>query len=144
MNRTRLLLTAGAITGLAALAMASGGLSAQESLLPPGFDSPPAPRPAPAPRPSQAVRPAATRAPAPASAPTPLAVQPAAPVAASAPGVSAPVVQPVPAATSAPAATGLSDEELLQSIDPELLARLLESARPKADIPPGGRRSLEI
>ncbi|MFN3554157.1 MAG: hypothetical protein ACK4UL_13700 [Novosphingobium meiothermophilum] len=144
MNRSRLLISAGAMTGVAALALISGGLLAQESLLPPGFDSPPAARPSPAPRPSQATRPAATRAPAPASAPSPVAAQPAAPAAASPPSVSAPVVQPVPAATSVATATGLSDEELLQSIDPELLARLLESARPKSDIPPGGRRSLEV
>ncbi len=36
----------------------------------------------------------------------------------------------------------MSDEALLNSIDPALLAKLIESARPKSDIPAAGQRSL--
>ena len=120
--------------GVAALAAVSGTLVAQESLLPPGFDSPPAPtRPAPqrssAPaRPAPAARPVAST---PASATSP---------------TSTPVVQPIPASNSAPAraTSGGGDQALLNSIDPALLAKLIESAKPKFDIPPSGQRSLDV
>lgn len=131
------------LSGVAALAAVSGTLVAQESLLPPGFDSPPAPsRPAPqrssaAPRPAMpaAARPvSSTPAPSPVSTPA---------------STATPVVQAIPVA-SAPQATGgsggggTSDEALLKSIDPVLLEKLIQSAKPKFDIPPSGRRSLEI
>lgn len=39
---------------------------------------------------------------------------------------------------------GISDQALLDSIDPALLAKLIDSARPKYDIPAAGRRSLDV
>lgn len=127
---------------VAALAGISGALAAQESLLPPGFENPSPPS-----------RPAAQRqvAPARGSAPAqPRPSQPAAQPAASAPApaspgvatTSTPVVQPIPATAQSAPAGGISDEALLNSIDPALLARLIESARPKSDIPTSGQRSL--
>lgn len=131
------------LAGAAALAAISGSLLAQESLLPPGFDSPPAQsRPpaqrAPAPaRPATQARPAGPASQAAAASPAPSAT-------------SSPVVQAIPA-YSAPAAGGgggggggISDQALLDSLDPALLEKLIQSARPKFDIPPSGRRSLDV
>ncbi|MES2302469.1 MAG: hypothetical protein V4521_10435 [Pseudomonadota bacterium] len=59
---------------------------------------------------------------------------------------SSPVVQAIPA-TSAPVAVGgggISDQALLNSLDPALLEKLIQSARPKFDIPPSGRRSVDV
>ncbi|MFY8193867.1 MAG: hypothetical protein ACOVKV_02170, partial [Novosphingobium sp.] len=137
MRRTGLLLG-----GAALLVTAASALTAQESLLPPGFDNPAPARPAPQ----------RTAAPAPArsSAATPARTAQASPEAASAPvSASTPVVQPVPGQPGggdlAPvsAAGGISDQALLDSIDPALLAKLIDSARPKYDIPPAGQRSLD-
>ena len=91
---------------------------APESLLPPGFDQP-APSPAPAPRPSG--RPA----PAPGGS-----------------SASVPVVQPVPgvvtnSAPRIPAGPSIGDQ-----IDPALLQELIDSQRPRADIPAQQSRSL--
>lgn len=124
----------------AALLALSGTLLAQESLLPPGFDNPPA-RPAQQ-RPSAPAR----STPAPAASPS----APASTAAATAPavaGTATPVVQPIQATgQSVPVGGdgggGISDEALLNSIDPALLAKLIESARPKSDIPAAGQRSL--
>lgn len=123
--------------GVAALASLSGTLLAQESLLPPGFDNPPAQSRPAQPRP-------ATPAPARSSAPTavarPAASQPAAPSA-----TASPVVQPLPVGEAVPVSSGgISDQALLDSLDPALLAKLIDSARPKSDIPPAGRRSLDV
>lgn len=137
------------LCGAAALAAVSGTLVAQESLLPPGFDNPPAPsRPAaqrtPAPSRSTAPRAASSAT----GAATGTATQPAgsANAASSSPASSStaiPVVQPLPSGEAAPRVQGgMSDEALLNSIDPALLAKLIESARPKADIPSSGQRSL--
>lgn len=130
--------------GAAALAAVSGTLLAQESLLPPGFDNP-APQARPAPQRSNAP----SRAPAPAPRATTSTAQPVASqsAASAAPGVtttSTPVVQPLPvgSSTRSVGGGGLSDEALLNSIDPALLAKLIESARPKSDIPAAGQRSL--
>ncbi len=127
--------------GAAALAAISGTLLAQESLLPPGFDSPPAQSRSPSPRastPARAATPARPSAPASqpaAGSPTPSVT-------------SSPVVQAIPS-SSAPAASGgggggTSDQALLDSLDPALLEKLIQSARPKFDIPPSGRRSVDI
>lgn len=123
------------LTGGALLFGGSGAVLAQngpQSLLPPGFDKPAEPAPAPA-------------------APAPSASRPAA---AAAPGATAttavPVVQPVPgsggaAGGAAPgAAGGASDDQLLESIDPDLLDQLVQSTRPKYDIPPQQQRSLAL
>ncbi|CAH0496740.1 hypothetical protein [Novosphingobium sp. CECT 9465] len=125
--------------GVAALAAISGTLVAQESLLPPGFDNAPAP-----------ARPAPQRSSAPARATTP-APRPSASATAATPAgtitpTSTPVVQPVPSAGSVPngRVSGGGDQALLNSIDPALLEKLIESAKPKFDIPPSGQRSLDI
>lgn len=127
------------LAGLSGIAGVTGTLVAQESLLPPGFDNPPSPAPAPAR--SAPPRPAAPTAP-----------RTAAPVAASATvsgqapvATSSAVVQPLPGANGGSGgAGGASDQALLDSLDPELLEKLLQSAKPKYDIPPAGQRSLDI
>lgn len=126
------------LSGAAALVVVSGTLLAQESLLPPGFDSPATP-----------ARPAQQRSTAPAA--PRLATPAARPSAASAPSspaaTSSPVVQPIPVSSAPPpvqSPQGVSDQALLDSLDPALLAKLIESARPKYDIPPAGQRSLDI
>ena len=123
------------MAGVGVLALCSTLAVAQDapkSLLPPGFDDPaptPAPAAGPAPRPSAAPAPNAPSAP-------------------SAPGTtSVPVVQPLP---SAPAATvrapelpaGLPSLRELESLDPDELDELL-GLKPKFDIPPAARRSLD-
>lgn len=127
------------LASVAALAAISGTLVAQESLLPPGFDNPPAP-----------ARPAPQRSSAPARATTPAtrpsASAPAAPQASTNTATSTAVVQPVPSSSSVPGprVLGSGDQALLNSIDPALLEKLIESAKPKYDIPPSGQRSLDI
>ena len=109
------------------LAGVSGTLMAQrgpESLLPPGFDNPPASAPRAAP----------SRAPAPARSPVPVRSAPPA-----ATQTAMPVVQPLPVA----GVEGAPREQTIEeTIDPALLEQLIESARPKYDIPPGSQRSL--
>lgn len=137
--RPRILLLA----GVAALAGVSGTLLAQESLLPPGFDNPPA-RPA-AQRPAPAAQRSATPAPASSRSATPAtATSTTAPATPSA--TASPVVQPLPTAAVPTAASGggISDQALLDSLDPALLEKLLQSARPKYDIPPSEQRSTDI
>ncbi|MDT0508116.1 hypothetical protein [Novosphingobium sp. MMS21-SN21R] len=127
--------------GATALAAISGTLLAQESLLPPGFDSPPAQSRPPSQRASTPARPATQARPA----------APASQTVAATPAPSAtssPIVQAIPA-SSAPAAVvggggGTSDQALLDSLDPALLEKLIQSARPKFDIPPSGRRSIDV
>jgi hypothetical protein len=127
------LLTAGA----AALALVSGlalAQSAPESLLPPGFDDP-KPTPAPTPRPS-----ASSTAPGQPSTPTGTAT-------------SVPVVQPLPGsggrAPSPPAPAGLPSFagklptlDQIEKMSTDELDEFL-GLKPKVDIPPGARRSLE-
>lgn len=102
----------------------SGALLAQESLLPPGFDSAPAPAASPrqsAPKTSSA--PASATGAGPAS-------------------TAVPVIQPVPGTAPAVAPAAATDDSLLDTIDPALLEKLVQSATPKFDIPPSGQRSL--
>lgn len=138
MRRSALLLG-----GATMLVVATSALTAQESLLPPGFDNPAPARPAP--QRTGAPAPARSAATAPARSPQASAETTSAPV-----GASTPVVQQLPgqAAGSAPGpesgAGGVSDQALLDSIDPALLAKLIDSARPKFDIPPAGQRSLDV
>jgi len=115
----------------AALVCTSGWALAQnapESLLPPGFDDPtPAPAPAPTPAPSPS-----TRTPAPSPGPA---------------SVSTPVVQQIPGAPAAPrpealAAAKLPSLEELEKMEPEELEEAL-GLKPKFDIPPAARRSME-
>ena len=115
---------------VAALAAISGTLFAQESLLPPGFDNPPAPsRPAPQ-RSASPARP--VNAPVRPVASAPAAASPSTAV----PSTSTPVVQPIPTSSRAAVSpgSGASDQALLNSIDPALLEKLIQSAKPKFDL----------
>lgn len=119
--------------GVAALALCSTLVVAQDapkSLLPPGFDDP---APAPTPRPSAPVRPNPSLPVG--GTPTPSAG-------------STPVVQPLPSAGAAPTVgapisvpDGLPSLSELESMDPDELDELL-GLKPKFDIPPGARRSM--
>ncbi|MEL0253427.1 MAG: hypothetical protein VW935_16015, partial [Novosphingobium sp.] len=100
--------------GVALMVVATSALTAQESLLPPGFDNPAPARPAP--------QRSAAPTPARSSAATPPRSAQSAPDAAAAPvAASTPVVQPLPGQTggNAPApifaAGGVSDQALLDS-----------------------------
>lgn len=118
--------------GSAAIALGASLAIAQdapESLLPPGFDDPaPAPSPSPAPRPTQAP------------------ATPADPAAPAAPGI--PTVQPLPVGPGdgeqgpAPDLSRLPSLEELESMSTDELDELL-GLKPKFDIPPAARRSLE-
>ncbi|WFL77264.1 hypothetical protein P7228_14935 [Altererythrobacter arenosus] len=118
-------------TGAAVLALGTSLAVAQdapESLLPPGFDDP-APAPTPAPRPSAAP------------------VQPA-PSGPNTGSTASPVIQPVPgSAAPLPSMEGvdlsrLPSLEQLEAMTPDELDELL-GLKPKFDIPPAARRSLE-
>jgi hypothetical protein len=111
------------ITCVAAAGL-SGALLAQESLLPPGFDN----SPAPAASPRQSA-PKATAAPATSASPPPS-------------SSSVPVIQAIPATTPAAPRAWAADDGLVDTIDPALLEKLVQSATPKFDIPPSGQRSL--
>ena len=52
------------------------------------------------------------------------------------------MVQAVPGGSAVPAAAQPADSSIADTIDPELLDKLIASARPKYDIPPGSQRSL--
>lgn len=125
------------LAGGAMLLGGSGAVLAQngpQSLLPPGFEKPAAPTPAPS---------AASTA----GAPRPAA---SAPAPGSAAATSTPVVQPLPTTASATSGTapvaagGMSDDQLLNSVDPDLLDQLIASTQPKYDIPPQAQRSLTM
>ncbi|MCB5424683.1 hypothetical protein H0274_05390 [Altererythrobacter sp. CC-YST694] len=115
------------LIGAAALVFSSGmAIAAPESLLPPGFD-----KPAPAP----AARPAA-----PIAAPTVVAPQQGG-------AISSPVVQPLPGAveSGAPAAAlpaNFPSIAQIENMSPDEIDELL-GLKPKFDIPPGARRSLQ-
>lgn len=122
----------GLLAGAGALALTTAFASANaspESLLPPGFDDPaPAPSPRPAPRPT----------------PTSTQTVPSGPS-----GGSVPVIQPIPGgsgsnATAGPVTLppGLPSLEELEKLDPAELDELL-GLKPKFDMPPGARRSME-
>lgn len=129
--------------GAALLALGTGtlALAAPEDLLPPGFGTPP-----PAPAPTATPRPAPAATPRPAG---PATARPVAPGAVPAPGVG-PVVQPLPtdspdqpiAAQSTGLPEGFPTLEQLEAMDEEQIDELL-GLRPKFDIPPAARRSME-
>ncbi|OYU37247.1 MAG: hypothetical protein CFE35_02440 [Novosphingobium sp. PASSN1] len=132
-----------ALLGCAAIAALSGiAVTAQESLLPPGFDDKPA---APARKPQTPPRPATSSAPAPARTAAPATVTVQRPASSAAPQVVAlpQSAEPAPgaAAPATPAASGLGGSDLA-GIDPALIDQLVASAKPKADIPPQAQRSL--
>ena len=123
--------------GCAALALTSSLVLAQdapESLLPPGFDDPaPAPRPSPRPTVSQSQEPS----------------RPASSSSSSSSAPSSPVVQPVPGfaggastATMPALPSSLPSVEELEKLGADELDELL-GLKPKFDIPPASRRSLE-
>lgn len=124
----------GLLAGAGALALTTAFASASaspESLLPPGFDDP-APAPRPAPRPAPAPRP----------------VSPSVQTVPSSPSSgSTPVIQPLPGGGAAPAGPvalpkGLPSLEELEELNPDELDELL-GLKPKYDMPPGARRSME-
>ncbi len=131
------LLACAAIATLSAMAV-----TAQESLLPPGFDDKPA---APARKPQAPPRPSGTSAPQPARTSAPAVVTVQRPGSSGAPQVVA-VPQPQPQAApgvpapAAPVAAAAANP--LANIDPALIDQLVASAKPKADIPPQAQRSL--
>ncbi len=138
------LLVCVAVGGLSG-ALLAGGVAAQESLLPPGFDDKPAPPPVrkpPSPRPSaepsrspaatavQVQRPAATTSQASVAAlpaASPAALQ---------------SLQPDFSPSPAQAAGVGRARDPLAGIDPALIEQLVASAKPKADIPPQAQRSI--
>ncbi len=136
---SRVTLLAGRRKWLLALALAgvSGAVIAQkspESLLPPGFDAPVEPAPA-----------ARQKEGSPASDTTKSqggGVLPSAAGGAAGPRTQGPAAPGLTAAGAA--AGGLSDEELLNSIDPGLIKQLEQASRPKYDIPPADSRSLAL
>jgi len=134
-ERMRRFATALGLLTFAAFSAMSGGVIAQESLLPPGFDD----KPAPAANSPRRATPAA-----PVSVPAPRRL-PLAPVQDDAAvSVSSPVVQPLPGAVrgsdgSAAAPTG---RDPLDSIDPAFLDQIVASAQPRYDTPPQSQRSL--
>ena len=120
----------GALTGIA--------VTAQESLLPPGFDDKPA---APVRKPQAPPRATATSAPAPSRTPAPAVVTVQRPSASPTPQVVL-VPQPQPAPGVAAPAAPAAPADALASIDPALIDQLIASAKPRADIPPQAQRSL--
>jgi hypothetical protein len=137
MSRGRMRL---ALLACAAIAALSGlAVTAQESLLPPGFDDKPAPPPRKPPTPP---RPATSSAPAPARPAAPAAVTVQRPTTSPTPQVVAvPQVQPVAPAVSG-AAAPVAAPGGSGTIDAALIDQLIASAKPKADIPPQAQRSL--
>ncbi|MDE2567394.1 MAG: hypothetical protein KGM93_00630 [Sphingomonadales bacterium] len=125
------------LAGGALLLGGSGAVLAQngpQSLLPPGFDKPAGPAPAPT-----------AAAPAPSASRTAPSAAPARPAATSVPVIQqAPGGGPVAAGAAPGPANGQGDDQLLESIDPDLLDQLVESTRPKYDIPPQQQRSLAV
>ncbi|GEN98395.1 hypothetical protein NSE01_02280 [Novosphingobium sediminis] len=132
-GRVRLVaLTCAAVGALSAIAV-----TAQESLLPPGFDDKPAAPARKAPVPPRAP---ASSAPAPAKPSAPSVVTVQRPASSPTPQVVAvPQVQQVPGAP-APSVPVAADS--LANIDPALIDQLIASAKPRADIPPQAQRSL--
>lgn len=127
----------------------TGMLAAQESLLPPGFDEHPAPRPraTPASHPAQ-TPPHTTATPHPAAA-SPRAAAPAPhPTAAAAPVRPAPLplassaILPEDTAVTAGAAPAPAADPI-DSLDPAVIDQLVQSAAPRFDIPPEAQRSLD-
>ncbi len=134
-RRVRLVaLTCAAIGALSAIAV-----TAQESLLPPGFDDKPA---APVRKPQSPPRPAAS-APAPTRTGAPAVVNVQRPASSpTAQAVSVPTVQPLPGNPAPAAAAPVAAANGTGDIDPALIDQLIASAKPRADIPPHAQRSL--
>ncbi len=138
-----LLLKRGLTLGCAAIALCSTLVVAQnapESLLPPGFDDP-APRPAPSPNPQAPPNSRTTPAPRPPATTSREVVQPIPASPRRAPsGDSASSTSSVTSADGSP--NGLPSLRELENLDPDALDELL-GLKPKFDIPPQSRRSLE-
>ncbi len=133
-HRHRIATALGLLTCVTFVAM-SGAVTAQESLLPPGFDD----KPTPAANPPRRTTPAA-----PASSATARKL-PLTPVQEDAAvSVSSPVIQPLPGAirTTDGAASAPVSRDPLDSIDPAFLDQIVASAQPRYDTPPQSQRSL--
>jgi len=125
--------------GLALGAGLTGVLAAQESLLPPGLDERPAPRPRATPIPHPATAPHVT----PTTAAHPVAPAPH-PVASATP----PHVAPVATSAALPEDTGVTAPaapaaDPIDAIDPAVIDQLVQNATPRFDIPLSARRSLD-
>ena len=135
MRRARLLLLSACATLGAFSAIA---VTAQESLLPPGFDDKPA---APVRKPPATPRPASTGTAVPSRTAAPAVVTIQRPASSPSPQVVAvPQVQPLPGSPAPAVAVAAPDG--LANIDPALIDQLVASAKPRADIPPQAQRSL--
>ncbi len=131
--RQRRIAAGSGLLACAALLAMAGAVTAQVSLLPPGFDDKPAPSPSPTRR---APPPVAT------SAPRKL---PATPVQEDTSAVvSSPIIQPVPGASAVANASNAApaSRDPLDAIDPAFLDQIVASARPRYDTPPQSQRSL--
>ena len=129
------------VIGLALSAGLTGALAAQESLLPPGFDERPAPRPRATPSPRPTAHPTSAPA-AHATAPVPHAsAAPAHPALAVPTRATLPEDTAVTAGTPAPAAAPEVDP--IDAIDPAVIDLLVQKSAPKFDIPLSARRSLD-
>ena len=131
-------LTLGASLLAGSLALAQ---DAPESLLPPGFEDPaptPSPRPQPSPRPAPGPAPTPRASPAPGPQGTPV-VQPLPSARPSVPSPSGPSRAP---ARSPSTGDGLPTLAELEALDTDELDELF-GLRPRTDIPPAARRSLE-
>ena len=122
--------------GVAIAAVAAWPVLGQESLLPPGFDQPPANRPAPAPSPSPAPAPRPAERPANSNNSTP-----ARPPAQSVPPPGNSGSTSPSASTPAPPRTADGEQQLDDS-EGGLEEGDIETAAPRYDLPPGARRSL--
>lgn len=134
------------VLGLVLATGLTGALAAQESLLPPGFDEHPAPRPRPTPGPRPTAAPRATpttpvrqATPAAQSVP-PRATASAAPVRPLPPPLPTPAVLPEDTGVTAPPAP-VADP--IDSIDPSVIDQVVRAAAPRFDIPPAARRSTD-
>ena len=119
------------LLGLALSAGLSGVLAAQESLLPPGLDE----RPAPRPRPSSAPRPARPALPVSRPAATPVPARPLLPV--TTPSAVSKGTAVTAGAVEAPRA------DPIDAIDPAVIDQLVQKSAPRFDIPQQARRSLD-
>jgi len=126
------------LAGVALAGGLTGVLAAQESLLPPGFDERPAPRPRATPTPRATTpRPSAT----PASRPAPVAARPApTPAKPTLPAAVAALPQDTGVTAGSAAAEPAADP--IDQLDPALIDQLVQKAAPRFDIPVSARRSL--
>jgi hypothetical protein len=131
------------LLGLALSAGLTGALAAQESLLPPGLDDRPAPRPRTTTTPRPVAPRPATATPAHPAGPAPRPVAAAAPR--PVPALPSHVALPEDTAVTANITGALAEPQAdpIDAIDPAVIDLLVQKSAPKFDIPPQSRRSLD-